>query len=118
METWDAIRARRDVRSFAERSIDDQELARELLRFPVNRVCAHLIPLGCPADRPLVPLRHPDRRALERSYIGASGKSRVAPEQLGFSHGRADPSDRWAGNAAENALSVLAGGRPRNRIIT
>jgi nitroreductase len=30
METWDAIRARRNVRSFAERPIDDDDLARIL----------------------------------------------------------------------------------------
>jgi len=43
-------------------SVRDQELARRILGFPEDRFCAHLIPLGEPADRPLRPLRNPDRR--------------------------------------------------------
>jgi nitroreductase len=44
--------------------VEDQRLARELLGYPADRFCAHLIPLGYPADRPLVPLRRPRRRAF------------------------------------------------------
>jgi nitroreductase len=44
-------------------AVDDQALARELLGLPDDRRCAHLIPLGIPADRPLAPVREPDRRA-------------------------------------------------------
>ena len=36
--------------------------ARELLGFPQDRDWAMLISLGCAADRPLVPIRNPDRR--------------------------------------------------------
>jgi nitroreductase len=43
-------------------AVGDQELARRLLGFPEDRFCAHLIPLGYPADRPLLPLRKPARR--------------------------------------------------------
>lgn len=43
-------------------AVENQELAREVLGFPDDRFCAHLIPLGYPVDRPLVPLRHPNRR--------------------------------------------------------
>jgi len=46
-------------------AVADQELARRLLGFPADRFCAHLIPLGEPADRPLVPLRRPNRRPFD-----------------------------------------------------
>ena len=39
-----------------------RELARGLLRFPRDRNWAFLISLGYPADRPLAPIRNPDRR--------------------------------------------------------
>jgi nitroreductase len=43
-------------------SVQDQELARELLGFPPNRECNYLIALGYPADHALKPLRAPNRR--------------------------------------------------------
>ena len=46
-------------------AVRDQELARRILGFPEDRFCAHLIPLGEPADRPLAPLRRPDRRPFD-----------------------------------------------------
>jgi nitroreductase len=46
-------------------SVRDQELARHILGCPEDRFCAHLIPLGEPADRPLAPLRNPDRRPFD-----------------------------------------------------
>jgi nitroreductase len=46
-------------------AVGDQQLARELLGFPEDRTCAFLIPLGYPADRPLAPIRHPDRRPFD-----------------------------------------------------
>jgi len=46
-------------------AVGDQELAREVLGLPEDRFCAHLIPLGYPKDRPLVPLRRPDRRPFD-----------------------------------------------------
>ncbi len=42
--------------------VADLGLARELLGFPADRDWAFLISLGYPADRPLVPIRRPDRR--------------------------------------------------------
>jgi nitroreductase len=42
--------------------VADQDLARRLLGFPDDRFCPYLIPLGYPADRPLTPIRSPDRR--------------------------------------------------------
>jgi nitroreductase len=42
--------------------VADLPLARELLSFPGDRDWAFLISLGYPADRPLVPIRNPDRR--------------------------------------------------------
>jgi nitroreductase len=91
MQTWDAITSRRNVRSFADRPIPAAELdqileagrrapssqnwqpwdfivvtdrgqLRELLGFPEDRGWALLISLGYPSDRPLTPIRKPDRR--------------------------------------------------------
>jgi nitroreductase len=42
--------------------VEDLVLARELLGFPGDRDWAFLISLGYPADRPLKPVRNPDRR--------------------------------------------------------
>ena len=42
--------------------VADLPLARALLGFPEDRDWALLISLGYPADRPLVPIRHPKRR--------------------------------------------------------
>jgi nitroreductase len=43
-------------------AVGDQDLARDLLGYPADRTCDLLISLGYPADRPLAPIRHPDRR--------------------------------------------------------
>lgn len=73
METWDAIRARRNVRESEARpiaaelgigsghsAVGDHDLARRVLGFPEDRHLAHLIDLGYPAGRPLRPLRSPE----------------------------------------------------------
>lgn len=44
---------------------EDQDLAREVLGFPEDRMCGLLIALGSPADRPLKPIKNPDRRAFD-----------------------------------------------------
>jgi len=49
----------------AHSAVGDQELARRLLRLPGDRACAYLVSLGYPADRPLTPIRHPDRRPFD-----------------------------------------------------
>jgi nitroreductase len=46
-------------------AVADQELARRVLGLPEDRICAHLVPLGYPAERPLAPLRRPDRRPFD-----------------------------------------------------
>jgi nitroreductase len=46
-------------------AVGDQELARRVLGFPEDKTCAFLITLGYPADRPLAPIREPDRRPLD-----------------------------------------------------
>ena len=46
-------------------AVGDQELARRILGLPDDRICAHLVPFGYPADRPLAPLRRPDRRPFD-----------------------------------------------------
>jgi nitroreductase len=49
----------------AHAGVHDQELARRLLGFPEDRFCASLVTLGVPADRPLRPVRRPNRRPFE-----------------------------------------------------
>jgi nitroreductase len=68
VETWDAIRSRRNVRSYAKRAIAPEDLDRileaawRLLGVPEDRFCALLVTLGVPAGRPLAPIKRPDRR--------------------------------------------------------
>jgi nitroreductase len=45
--------------------VGDPDLAARILGLPADRTCSFLIPLGYPADRPLAPIRKPDRRPLE-----------------------------------------------------
>ena len=45
-------------------AVGDQDLAR-LLRFPEDRFCPYLIAFGYPADRPLRPIRNPNRRPFD-----------------------------------------------------
>lgn len=49
----------------AHSSVGDQELARSILGVPEDRECAWLIALGYPADRPLKPIRRPNRRPFD-----------------------------------------------------
>jgi nitroreductase len=46
-------------------AVTDDERMREILGLPEDRYAAYLIDLGYPADRPLQPIRRPDRRAFE-----------------------------------------------------
>jgi nitroreductase len=46
-------------------AVADQEQARKVLGFPADRFCAYLIGLGYPADRPLAPIRRPNRRPFD-----------------------------------------------------
>jgi nitroreductase len=46
-------------------AVADQVLARELLGHPDDRFAVAILSLGYPADRPLVPLRNPNRRPFE-----------------------------------------------------
>jgi len=45
--------------------VSDQQLARDILKFPQDRFCAWLIALGYPADRPLRPIERPKRRPFD-----------------------------------------------------
>jgi len=49
----------------AHAAVRDQEHAREVLGFPEDRRCAWLVALGYPADRPLEPIRRPNRRPFD-----------------------------------------------------
>lgn len=46
-------------------SVGDQELARELLGFPQDRMARIMIDFGYPTDRPLRPIRQPNRRPFD-----------------------------------------------------
>lgn len=46
-------------------AVGDQDRAREILGVPDGRRVAYLLDLGFPADRPLAPLRRPNRRAFD-----------------------------------------------------
>jgi nitroreductase len=46
-------------------AVGDQDMARALLGLPDDRRVAYLIDLGYPADRPLRPIRRPDRRPFD-----------------------------------------------------
>jgi len=46
-------------------AVADQDQARRVLRLPENRYLAYLMDLGYPADRPLRPIRRPNRRPFD-----------------------------------------------------
>src|SRR5690349_20153304 len=46
-------------------AIGDHDLARSILGLPENRYAAYLIDFGYPADRPLKPIRRPNRRPFD-----------------------------------------------------
>jgi nitroreductase len=46
-------------------SVGDQAEARRILGVPEDRFCAYMLALGRPADRPLKPIRSPDRRPFD-----------------------------------------------------
>jgi nitroreductase len=46
-------------------AVADQDLARVVLGLPDDRETAYLLSFGYPADRPLRPIRRPDRRPFE-----------------------------------------------------
>lgn len=49
----------------AHAAVRDQEQAQRVLGFPDGHFCPYLVALGYPADRPLRPLRAPDRRPFD-----------------------------------------------------
>jgi nitroreductase len=46
-------------------AVGDQDAARRILGFPEGHTAAYMIGLGYPADRPLAPIRKPDRRPFD-----------------------------------------------------
>ncbi|BBZ78982.1 NAD(P)H nitroreductase [Mycolicibacterium anyangense] len=46
-------------------AVGDQDKARAILAVPDDRQVAYLLGLGYPADRPLAPIRKPDRRPFD-----------------------------------------------------
>lgn len=47
-------------------AIGDQEACRRILGIPADRICAYMLALGYPADRPLRPIARPDRRPVDQ----------------------------------------------------
>jgi len=45
--------------------VGDQEACRRILGTPADRTCAYMLGIGYPADRPLKPIVHPDRRPFD-----------------------------------------------------
>ena len=45
-------------------AISDQEACRRILGTPPDHICAYMLALGYPADRPLKPIVKPNRRPL------------------------------------------------------
>jgi nitroreductase len=46
-------------------AVADQDQARRVLGLPADRFAAYLMDLGYPADRPLRPIRSPNRRPFD-----------------------------------------------------
>jgi len=46
-------------------AVGDQAMARQILGAPDDRRVAYMLDLGYPADRPLAPIRRPDRRPFD-----------------------------------------------------
>jgi nitroreductase len=46
-------------------AIGDQEACRRILSIPEDRICAYMLALGYPGDRPLKPIDRPDRRPFD-----------------------------------------------------
>ena len=46
-------------------AILDVAACRRILSIPEDRICAYMLALGYPADRPLSPIRKPNRRSFE-----------------------------------------------------
>jgi nitroreductase len=46
-------------------AVGDQEAAQRVLGFPDGSFCVYMVAFGYPADRPLSPIRNPDRRPFD-----------------------------------------------------
>jgi nitroreductase len=51
-------------------TVYDQSRARQILEVPEGRRVAYMIDLGYPADRPLRPIKRPDRRPFDEVVHG------------------------------------------------
>jgi nitroreductase len=46
-------------------AIGDQDACRRILSIPADQICAYMLALGYPADRPLAPIGKPNRRPYD-----------------------------------------------------
>ena len=49
----------------AHSAVGDQEACRRIVGVPSDHTCAYMVGFGYPADRPLRPIAHPDRRPFD-----------------------------------------------------
>jgi nitroreductase len=49
----------------AHSAVGDQQECRRILGAPPDRTCAYMLALGYPEDRPLTPIKRPDRRPFD-----------------------------------------------------
>ena len=47
-------------------AVGDQDLARQVLGLPADKILKYIIDFGYPADRPLKPIKKPNRRPVRR----------------------------------------------------
>ncbi|HEY2593300.1 MAG TPA: nitroreductase, partial [Chloroflexota bacterium] len=46
-------------------AVGDQDLARQVLGLPTTKILKYVIDFGYPADRPLKPIKKPNRRPID-----------------------------------------------------
>jgi nitroreductase len=46
-------------------AIGDQDACRRIFAIPADHICAYMLALGYPGDRPLTPIRKPNRRSYD-----------------------------------------------------
>jgi nitroreductase len=54
-------------------AVGDQDVAREVLGLPEDHAAAYVLDLGYPADRPLKPIRRPNRREFDEVVHRGTG---------------------------------------------
>jgi nitroreductase len=85
-------------------AVTAQDLARRLLGLPADRFCAWLITRGYPVDRPLSPVRHPNRRPFDQVV-----RLERVPGPLAHNRHRALPATPGPATVTDSAPRTLRG---------